>query len=137
MTSPSPTSNYRNTTEKAASPLLFSFSNIVNQAQSLFPDWKEDQSTQVFVPRPFTLPTFHDKTAVLLLKENAITSCIAWTHSKGGKILHFRTKEDVAIVVGRKSLSLHLGSTLHRFELQAVAPNAKGLVLFTLTVLKC
>jgi len=29
-------------------------------------------------------------------------------------------------VAGQKSLSLYLGSTLHRFELQAVAPKAKG-----------
>jgi len=84
-TSPPLTSNGRDATEKVAFPLLFSFSNF-NQAQSLFPDWKEDQSTQVFIPRPFTLPAFHDKTVVLLLKENAITSYIAWTHSKGGNI---------------------------------------------------
>jgi len=64
-------SNGGDSTGKVASQPPYSVANIISQARSLFSDWKEDMSTQVFVPIPFTLPAFHDKTAVLLFKENA------------------------------------------------------------------
>jgi len=61
----------------------------------------------------FTLFSFHDKT-VVLFKENASSLYIAWTHSEGGKILHFWTKE-AAIVApfSLKALSLLKLAVLH------------------------
>lgn len=73
--------------------------------------------TQVFIPRLITLATFHNKVASSLLKNNYISSCIAWTHHKGGKILHFQSKESTTVVMARLPFSLRIRPMLHHFSL--------------------